>query len=130
MRGRLFVTTLAAHNLRNPIRRCQHIVSTLSADRQQIGSAGSHMLASSGAALRQIIDVWPGLSREIRRLVEALCLQRLSCETSQRQRVPGNAEFAEIVTSWTELPTPVKLALISVVRSCLEDSQSLEQGKE
>jgi hypothetical protein len=114
---------IASQQLTNPD-------SSLSAHCQQIGSTAGQSLAPSDAVLRQIMDVWPGLSGEIRRLVEALCLQPPSCDSRQRQRAVGNAELAEIVTSWTELSMQVKLALISVVRSCLEDSQSLEQGKE
>jgi hypothetical protein len=104
--------------------------SSLSAHCQQIGSTASQTLAPSDAVLRQIVEVWPGLSGEIRSLVEALCLQPPLCDSRQRQRAVGNAELAEIVTSWAELSVRVKLALISVVRSCLEDSQSLERGKE
>jgi hypothetical protein len=114
---------IASHQLTNPD-------SSLSAHCQQIGSTASQILAPSDAVLRQIVEVWPGLSDEIRRLVEALCLQPPLCDSRLRQRALGNTELAEIVTSWAELSMQVKLALISVVRSCLEDSQSLEQGKE
>jgi hypothetical protein len=114
---------IASQQLTNPD-------SSLSAHCQQTGSTASQFLAPTDAVLRQIMEVWPGLSGEIRKLVEALCLQPPSCGSPQQHRVPGNAELAEIVTSWAELSVQVKLALISVVRSCLEDSQSLEQGKE